>query len=237
MALLRHVIRQMALRYATLASPTLQVSSCDAMSEARRRLPLVTAGRATPPSKVEWLHAEFVKACVAPRPLLTPLCRGSVSLRNIGEQCDDFVPALENTAGLAGQFADIRGLHAHVKRRGWDNEAARHPRVISKLEDHLATLQPHRPTATAALDRPGPTGEAGTEAAAPGRTAERTGVDIAGDANGSATSCRTIPSAVDGIATRPQRTATGRSELPATTAVNCSLVTKRLPDPAASTSA
>jgi len=144
MALLGHVTPEMTLRYATLASPTLRVSYDDAMIKARRRLPLVTAGRAIPPSKVEWLQSEFLKTRVAHGYCSRHLAAEACPYANICEQCDNFVPAPENTAVLAGQLADIRALHADAKRRGWDSEIARHARVIDKLEDHLTNLRPAR---------------------------------------------------------------------------------------------
>jgi integrase len=145
MALLGHVTPEMTLRYATLASPTLRASYDEAMIKARRRLPLITAGRATPPSKVEWLQSEFLKTRVAHGYCSRHLAAEACPYANICEQCDNFIPAPENTAVLAGQLADIRVLHADATSRGWDSETARHARVIDKLEGHLASLQPSRP--------------------------------------------------------------------------------------------
>jgi integrase len=145
MALLGHVTPEMTLRYATLASPTLRASYDDAMIKARRRLPLITAGRATPPSKVKWLQSEFLKTRVAHGYCSRHLAAEACPYANICEQCDNFVPAPENTHVLAGQLADIRVLHADATSRGWDSETARHARVIDKLEGHLASLQPSRP--------------------------------------------------------------------------------------------
>ena len=144
MALLGHVTPEMTLRYATLASPTLPASYDEAMGKARRRLPLVTAGRATPPSKVEWLQSEFLKTRVAHGYCSRHLAAEACPYANICEQCDNFVPAPEHTEVLAGQLADVRVLHADATSRGWDSEVARHARVIGKLEGHLATIQPPR---------------------------------------------------------------------------------------------
>jgi site-specific recombinase XerD len=144
MVLLGHVTPEMTLRYATLASPTLRASYDEAMIKARRRLPLVTAGRATPPSKVEWLQSEFLKTRVAHGYCSRHLAAEACPYANICEQCDNFVPAPENTEVLAGQLADVRVLHADATSRGWDSEVARHGRVVDKLESHLATLQPPR---------------------------------------------------------------------------------------------
>jgi site-specific recombinase XerD len=146
MALLGHVTPEMTLRYATLASPTLRAAYDQAMTKARPRLPLVAAGYPAPPSKVEWLHSEFLKTRVAHGYCSRHLAAEACPYANICEQCDNFVPAPENADVLAGQLADIRVLHDDAHARGWDTEANRHSRVITKLEQHLATLERARPT-------------------------------------------------------------------------------------------
>lgn len=141
MALLGHVTPEMILRYATLASPTLRASYDDAMTKARRRLPLVAAGRPVAPSRIDWLQSEFLKTRVAHGYCSRHLAAEACPYANICEQCDNFVPAPDHAPVLAGQLADIRSLHTDAQTRGWDSEVARHARVIDKLEGHLATLQ------------------------------------------------------------------------------------------------
>lgn len=144
MALLGHHTPEMTLRYATLASPTLRAAYDDAMTKARRRLPIIAVGRPAVPTKVDWLQSEFLKTRVAHGYCSRHLAAEACPYANICEQCDNFVPAPENADTLAAQLADIRTLHADAQARGWDSEANRHARVIDSLEGHLATLQQTR---------------------------------------------------------------------------------------------
>jgi integrase len=140
MALLGHVTPEMTLRYATLASPTLRAAYDEAMTKARRRLPIVAAGRPAVPSKVEWLQSEFLKTRVAHGYCSRHLAADACPYANICEQCDNFIPAPENIDVLADQLTDIRILQADAQARGWTSETHRHGRVAAKLEQHLATL-------------------------------------------------------------------------------------------------
>jgi hypothetical protein len=40
------------------------------------------------------------------------------------------------------QLADVTALHNDAAERGWDNEAARHARVIASIPGHLDRLNP-----------------------------------------------------------------------------------------------
>ena len=140
MALLGHVTPEMTLRYARLASPTLRAAYDEAMTKARRRLPVVAAGRPAVPSKVAWLQSEFLKTRVAHGYCSRHLAADACPYANICEQCDNFVPAPEHADVLAAQLTDIRVLQTDAQARGWDNEIHRHNRVTTKLEQHLIAL-------------------------------------------------------------------------------------------------
>jgi hypothetical protein len=140
MALLGHVTPEMTLRYARLASPTLRAAYDAAMTKARRRLPVVVAGRPAVPSKVAWLQSEFLKTRVAHGYCSRHLAADACPYANICEQCDNFVPAPEHADVLAAQLTDIRALQTDAQARGWDNEIHRHNRVATKLEQHLIAL-------------------------------------------------------------------------------------------------
>jgi integrase len=140
MALLGHVTPEMTLRYAQLTSPTLRAAYDQAMTKARRRLPVIPTGRPAVPSKVAWLASEFLKTRVAHGYCSRHLAAEACPYANICEQCDSFIPAPEHANVLAAQLADIRALHADAQTRGWDNEVHRHERVATKLAQHLATI-------------------------------------------------------------------------------------------------
>ena len=101
----------------------------------------------TPRSKVEWLQSEFLKTPVANDYCSHHLADEACPYANICEQCDNFVPAPENIAVLAGQFAENRGLHADAKRRGW-GERGRSSRPCHRQAQgppHIAPTSPSQP--------------------------------------------------------------------------------------------
>jgi hypothetical protein len=73
-----------------------------------------------------------------------PKAAGPCPYANICEQCDNFVPDPAATAAISTQLDDIHTLQADAQARGWDDEAARHRRVIASLEAHLQRLRRQR---------------------------------------------------------------------------------------------
>jgi integrase len=140
MALLGHVTPEMTLRYATLASPTLRAAYDEAIGKARRRLPLIVAGRPAVPAKVEWLRSEFLKTRVAHGYCSRHLAQEACPYANICEQCDNYVPAPEFAPALADQLTDVQALRTDAEQRGWASEVERHSRVIEQLQQHLGRL-------------------------------------------------------------------------------------------------
>ena len=53
---------------------------------------------------------------------------------------DNYTPAVEFTAALTDQLADVTALQADAETRGWTSEAARHRQVADALKGHLARL-------------------------------------------------------------------------------------------------
>ena len=143
MALLGHVTPEMTLRYAKLANPTIRASYQAAVDKARvgRALPIATINR-TPvvPDRIAWLREEMLKTRVAHGYCALPAQAGACPYANICEQCDNFMPAPEFTPVLEDQLDDVRILRDDANNRGWADEAARHDRVITTLEDHLRRL-------------------------------------------------------------------------------------------------
>jgi hypothetical protein len=62
---------------------------------------------------------------------------GPCPYANIGEQCDNFTLTGDFTPILQAQLDDVRALRDDARSRGWDDETARHERVIASLEAHL----------------------------------------------------------------------------------------------------
>lgn len=56
--------------------------------------------------------------------------------------CDNFTTGPEFAPALTAQLADTRDLQADAQQRGWTDEAQRHQRTATALEDHLRLLRP-----------------------------------------------------------------------------------------------
>lgn len=142
MALLGHVTPQMTIRYATLASSTLRTAYDEAMGKMRRQFTLTPVGKPIIPDKVSWLNNEMLKTRVAHGYCSRHEAAGACPYANICETCDNFVTGPEFADALRDQLTDVQRLQADARTRHWDNEAARHGRVIHALTDHLTRLEP-----------------------------------------------------------------------------------------------
>jgi integrase len=150
MALMGHVTPEMTLRYAKLASPTIRSAYQNAMDKIRagQLLPITAVGGAPAvPDKVQWLHAEMLKTRLAHGFCARPRAAGPCPYANICEQCDFFAPDRAAAATITAQLDDVRELRADALTRGWDDEAARHQRVETSLEQHLDRLCRQHPIA------------------------------------------------------------------------------------------
>jgi hypothetical protein len=141
MALLGHSTPEMTLRYATLASPTLKTAYEVAMGKVRPRIPVATMGRVAVRDRVQWLGQEMLKTRVAHGYCARELVAEACPYANVCESCANFVTTPEFTPVLESQLADIEALQADAESRGCESEVARHDRVITSLEGHLARLR------------------------------------------------------------------------------------------------
>ncbi len=143
MALLGHITPEMTLRYASLANHTVRGAYDQAMTriQSRRQLPLIIAGRAVVPDRIEWLRSEMLKTRVAHGYCSRHLAAQACPYANICEQCDNYTTSSEFLPQLRGQLADEHALREDAEARGWDSEVARHARVITSLQHHLDRLQ------------------------------------------------------------------------------------------------
>ena len=138
MALLGHVTPEMTLRYAAPANTTVRSAYDVAMGRVRqhRDLPLVVAGRPVAPDRIEWLRSEMLKTRVAHGYCSRHLAAEACPYANICEQCDNYVTSSEFVPTLQAQLADDIDLEQDTRTRGWDNEVARHARVITIIRRH-----------------------------------------------------------------------------------------------------
>jgi hypothetical protein len=126
----------MTLRYAALASPTLRAAYDEAIGKVRKLIPIAPAGRPIP-SKVDWIASEFLKTRLTGGYCSRHLAADACPYADISETCDNFAPAPESLPALRSQLDDIHALRNDAKARGWNNEIARHTRVIKALHGHL----------------------------------------------------------------------------------------------------
>ena len=140
MALLGHASPDMTLRYAAVASPTIRAAYDAAIGKLRRRIPVAPAGRPATPETVDWLRSEMLKTRVAHGHCSRDLAAGACPYANICEQCENFVTTPAFGPQIETQLADVSSLRDDAADRGWDDEAARHQRVIDSLQRHLNWL-------------------------------------------------------------------------------------------------
>lgn len=151
MALLGHVTPEMTLRYATLASPTLQAGYDAAIGKVRRAFPVAPVGRPIVPERVAWIASEFLKTRLATGHCSRHLAAEACPYANVCETCDNFVATPDAAPALRSQLADIREIQVDASRRGWASEVERHGRVIESLEGHLRRLE-NEPVLEAVVD-------------------------------------------------------------------------------------
>ena len=142
MALLGHVTSEMTVRYAHLAPATLNAAYADAVAGLRPALPIAAPIRPIVPDKITWLNAEIIKTRLGTGYCTRHQAAGPCDYANICETCDSFTTGPEFAPALASQLADTQALRSDAEQRGWADEAGRHQRTATALEEHLQLLQP-----------------------------------------------------------------------------------------------
>ena len=139
MALLGHVSAAMSLRYGRLFDATVRDEYQRALTLAKAQLgPVLPADRTQLPVTAitggNWRDAPLIKARLAGGYCLRAAAQGPCAYANICEHCPNF----RNDAGflpvLQLQRADTETLAADAEARGWGEEAARHRRLIGRLD-------------------------------------------------------------------------------------------------------
>jgi site-specific recombinase XerD len=139
MALLGHVSAAMSLRYGRLFDATVRDEYQRALTLAKAQLgPVLPADRTQLPVTAitggNWRDAPLIKARLAGGYCLRAAAQGPCAYANICEHCPNF----RNDAGflpvLQLQRADTEALAADAAARGWGEEAARHRRLLGRLD-------------------------------------------------------------------------------------------------------
>jgi len=134
MVLLGHQSAEMSLRYGRLFDSTVRESYERALTLAKARLGPILPQAVPVELNTDWRSAPLIKARLAGGYCLRTVTQGSCAYANICEHC----PNLRNDAGfvavLGAQRADTEALAADAEDRGWGEEAARHRRLLERLD-------------------------------------------------------------------------------------------------------
>ena len=139
MALLGHVSATMSLRYGRLFDATVRDEYTRALTQAKAQLGPVLPGNRTelPIAAVtggNWRDAPLIKARLAGGYCLRAAAQGPCAYANICEHCPNFRSEASFLPVLQLQRADAEALAADAAARGWGDEAARHRRLIERLD-------------------------------------------------------------------------------------------------------
>jgi len=139
MALLGHVSAEMSLRYGRLFDATVRDEYTRALALAKAQLgPVLPAERTQLPLAAvtggNWREAPLIKARLAGGYCLRTAAQGPCAYANICEHCPNFRSEASFLPVLQLQRADAETLAADAETRGWGDEAARHRRLIDRLD-------------------------------------------------------------------------------------------------------
>ena len=146
MALLGHVSAEMSLRYGRLFDATVREEYERALDLAKAQLGPVLPGERTrlPLAALtsgNWQDAPLIKSRLAGGCCLRTATQGPCAYANICEHGPNFRSETSFLPVLQLQRADAETLAADAAARGWGDEAARHRRLIERLD--LLIAQAH----------------------------------------------------------------------------------------------
>ena len=147
MAMLGHVSAAMSLRYARLFDSTVRADYERALAQAKTMLTVpAPAGQATLPvtdisGNADWKDTPLIKSRLAGGYCLRTAAQGSCAYANICEHCPSFRTDAAFLPVLAAQRADTEALLADAEARGWGEEAARHRRLLERLDQRMAQTE------------------------------------------------------------------------------------------------
>jgi hypothetical protein len=141
MVLLGHQSAEMSLRYGRLFDATVRESYERALALAKTRLGPILPEAVPVELNTDWRQAPLIKARLAGGYCLRTAAQGACAYANICEFCPNFRSDATFLAVIGAQRADAEGLAADAEARGWGEEAARHRRLIERLDLLMARAQ------------------------------------------------------------------------------------------------
>jgi len=139
MALLGHVSAEMSLRYGRLFDATVRDEYQRALTLAKAQLGPVIPGERTqlPVAALaggNWRDAPLIKSRLSGGYCLRAAAQGPCAYANICEHCPNFRNDATFLPVLQLQRVDTEKLAADAAERGWGDEAARHRRLLDRLD-------------------------------------------------------------------------------------------------------
>jgi integrase len=138
MALLGHASAEMSLRYGRLFDQTVRENYERALAQAKASLGPVLPEAIPVHLTTDWRRAPLVKARLAGGYCLRSLAQGPCAYANICEHCPNLRSDKTFLPILRLQRVDADALLADAEERGWGVEAARHRRLIERIDTLIA---------------------------------------------------------------------------------------------------
>jgi len=139
MELLGHVSAAMSLRYDKLFNSTARADYERALAQAKAHIGQPLGQTAPPPiaqitDTSDWKQASLIKARLACCYCLRNAAQGACPYDNVCEHCPNFRTDIALLPALSAQRQDTELLANDAEQRGWNDEAARHRRLIARLD-------------------------------------------------------------------------------------------------------
>jgi integrase len=146
MALLGHVSAEMSLRYGRLFDTTIRDEYERALTLAKQRAGVPVNARTSLPLAditrgADWKTTPLIKSRLAGGFCLRAPAQGACTYANICEHCPSFHSDASSLAVLTAQRVDARALAQDAEERGWIAEAARHHKLIARLDTLIDQTQ------------------------------------------------------------------------------------------------
>ncbi|MFJ2030150.1 tyrosine-type recombinase/integrase [Streptosporangium sp. NPDC087985] len=147
MVMLGHTSAAMSLRYARLFDATVRADYERALTQVKTQLDTGTGKQTTLPitditsGASGWKDTPLIKFRLAGGYCLRTAAQGSCAYANICEHCPNFRTDAAFLPVLAAQRADTQALLADAQARGWEEEAARHRRLLDRLDQRMAQTE------------------------------------------------------------------------------------------------
>jgi integrase len=146
MALLGHVSAEMSLRYGRLFDATIRAEYERALTLAKQRAGIPTSTRTSLPltnitGGADWKTTPLIKSRLAGGFCLRAPAQGACNYANIREHCPSFHSDASSLGVLAAQRVDAAALARDAEERGWITEAARHHKLIARLDTLIEQAQ------------------------------------------------------------------------------------------------